>query len=1106
MANSKNTIQNIPLLGQLNLNTLKTEVKPFQGYNEKNSTVFGGELGPIYNKQKLVTYRDASEDKRVILNSKGKEYTLYEGGFTDPSGTNYTVERSLRTFKLDVPEECISSYLHVYNDGEILIEFYISTAYKIYYRLFQNTESLKLKDAFAELEKLEWIEGFSSSSLSNDLLNGDAYFAPQRMTFDATLQKEIQYPRILIAMWGQQIDYSNNNTFCSFQCVTFDFSDLENIQFLGATSALSAIGKLGCASSARVTYGYEYASKETSITITGRNNTSVSGNQTVLMTSADRHYIFQFMSFIGEAKLSDLALDLPEIIDLYINENTWQIDNSVTLSLSPDTIGNMFYETIDGYSFRYSVASFTETMTFPFCRGRNNELLFTYDNYYIGDLGHFDASSPHLIYFGLKGYLCLGFVLNNDNTIQRPYSLRLFDNMTSGHVSYKYDITFNLNQYTGIATYSSPISARKNESTGVWSDVGIESTSYFTDSDTFALVRGSISFEPTDIMNVNKINVLSGHDGEGFIPTPIGYNINYYASEFYKGSTNNNLWMQGKSIFYQSGNIMSVSYNGIPICEPNTIYNTTLSCTYYSGTYHQFDTGWYSYYYEKNAVPNILCNRYICRKSESKKAAVFDIESNSIVDYSIYLGYISTLFPVLYAGHSTCPVGNYKYVFPIVSNKISEVYISKYLTGAQFGAGYNVLYNLKNSNLTGYTPNQYIMTHSIHADSATARGEVLDYSKINSALQQQNGSLPRYAIDIFASFGNQVLTAEYVGELSYLSGTVYPINADDNIVLPISYDSTLIKGYANNDLIKNTISNHTYPLVYSNLSTPIYAYYQMSMLNTAEGSFTLQTNTYIFDSTYIYSVVYSGGMIANVQNAAYKANLEYLGSLPSRAIFYSSFNKALYQFTGDGIISKMLDASDIDEILYVGQNPATMSIWICTDKGILIISDNDMYRLEIIASNVYFYKNMASIIYEKDDKEVPEQIDIMRSDISLYDLGNEAEEIPVRLKTCFYGLGSELKANYDCWYIRLHSKNRKEGNLTMKINTITDKGFETEEKPEHIEPSKYDSNDMIYIKYQPKYQSAVAMQLELESDIPIYQVSLGVNTADAVTQTAKFNF
>ena len=103
-------------------------------------------------------------------------------------------------------------------------------------------------------------------------------------------------------------------------------------------------------------------------------------------------------------------------------------------------------------------------------------------------------------------------------------------------------------------------------------------------------------------------------------------------------------------------------------------------------------------------------------------------------------------------------------------------------------------------------------------------------------------------------------------------------------------------------------------------------------------------------------------------------------------------------------------------------------------------------------------------------------------------------------------MGSELKATFDCWYIRLHSETRENGKLKVKVNTITDTSFESEEKTFELQKSMYDDNDQIYIKYQPKYQSAVAIQLELESDVPIYQISLGVNQTDAITQQTKFNF
>ena len=81
MANAKNTIQNISLTGTLNLNTLKTDVKQFQGYNEKNSTVFGGELGPLWEMDipvPPVYYDDTNPPIGVPLNwTKDMQYPLF---------------------------------------------------------------------------------------------------------------------------------------------------------------------------------------------------------------------------------------------------------------------------------------------------------------------------------------------------------------------------------------------------------------------------------------------------------------------------------------------------------------------------------------------------------------------------------------------------------------------------------------------------------------------------------------------------------------------------------------------------------------------------------------------------------------------------------------------------------------------------------------------------------------------------------------------------------------------------------------------------------------------------------------------------------------------
>ena len=76
MANAKNTIQNIPLVGNLNLNTLKTDVSQFQGFNNKNSTMFGGELAPFYKTHNDYNNQFRSSNFMPIVTEDGQEYFM----------------------------------------------------------------------------------------------------------------------------------------------------------------------------------------------------------------------------------------------------------------------------------------------------------------------------------------------------------------------------------------------------------------------------------------------------------------------------------------------------------------------------------------------------------------------------------------------------------------------------------------------------------------------------------------------------------------------------------------------------------------------------------------------------------------------------------------------------------------------------------------------------------------------------------------------------------------------------------------------------------------------------------------------------------------------
>jgi hypothetical protein len=264
--------------------------------------------------------------------------------------------------------------------------------------------------------------------------------------------------------------------------------------------------------------------------------------------------------------------------------------------------------------------------------------------------------------------------------------------------------------------------------------------------------------------------------------------------------------------------------------------------------------------------------------------------------------------------------------------------------------------------------------------------------------------------------------------------------------------------------------------------------------------FSLQGQQYAVDDENIYTLSYNGGVIQNVNAVCYKKNMTFLGTLPTQAVFWSDFNKTFYAFTGDRILSRMFEASDINKIYYVGQNPSSLSLWICTDTGVYILSDKDMYKLDYVSKQVAFRPKTALIVTEGETINEVHAISLYLND------DEEADMIPVKLKTAYYGLGNEQKAVMDCWYLRLFDAKRTEGYVKVKVNTITDVTRHTEEKVYHVNPSDYDDNNIFYIRYQPKYQECVSMQLELETNLGIYSMALGVNTTDSATQVSKFNF
>ena len=539
-----------------------------------------------------------------------------------------------------------------------------------------------------------------------------------------------------------------------------------------------------------------------------------------------------------------------------------------------------------------------------------------------------------------------------------------------------------------------------------------------------------------------------------YIPCPVGV---------YKTSA---------SIYYQNGALISIGSYGEPIDECLNYGRNMVSVwkvnNVYSITYQKNNGTWYAYTVEPISQITDHIEDYLSRMVFGERY-IFIKNDSGLTIYDIN-------------AEETRPEKTIDWIMSTPPYTIMSVNV----TGAVYGAGVNAGYKINGSPFVGYLPNPFVVKEFPNASTQDITPNEIILPTAPSTVQ------------FYCSRGDTVQSATYVGKDPQYFGTIYPIDANGNVVLPVSLNAEIIPGYSNNDIVKE--SDAVYPLMYYNNNQKTFTYFLLSAIENMDNVFSLQGQQYSTDDNSIYAVSFSNGIVSNVTPVCYKKNMEFKGTLPTQAVFWSKFNKTFYAFTGDRILSKMFEASDINEIYYVGQNPASLSLWFCTDNGIYIISDTDMYRLDFISHYVTFQNKLALIVTDGETSKETHAI-------SLYlEEGEQGEMIPVKLKTAYYGLGSELKAVMDCWYIRVFDDNRSEGYVKVKVNTITDVSRHTDEKTYKINPSDYDENNIAYIRHQPKYQECVAMQLELESNIGIYSLALGVNTTDSITQVSKFNF
>ena len=334
---------------------------------------------------------------------------------------------------------------------------------------------------------------------------------------------------------------------------------------------------------------------------------------------------------------------------------------------------------------------------------------------------------------------------------------------------------------------------------------------------------------------------------------------------------------------------------------------------------------------------------------------------------------------------------------------------------------------------------------------------------------------------------------------------VYPISSDGNVRYNPNLFTLFLKSYNNKDMVIS--DGIAYKLIYYNNVVPVMAYYLLDGVEELLGAFVLQTSYYGVSESRLYQMNYSNGV--GVEVVADITGLEYLGALPSQALFWSAQNRAIYSFRGDCIMSLMQYANEITSIYGKWYNPATQELFLDTNIGILVFSDLGTYCLEwTLETNT---KSVSDIFFFKDKFLVNLVNDTSHTYYYSYNKLEGYASNKIYIVTKYYGNGL-VPITINNVYIRLYNQatQNAEGTIVFKGHTITDIGTETDTKTINIggeNGEAWDSlTDTMLVKYTPQYNRGLGFALEVETTFPIIDIKFDYVENGAIeSQVAHIN-
>jgi hypothetical protein len=271
----------------------------------------------------------------------------------------------------------------------------------------------------------------------------------------------------------------------------------------------------------------------------------------------------------------------------------------------------------------------------------------------------------------------------------------------------------------------------------------------------------------------------------------------------------------------------------------------------------------------------------------------------------------------------------------------------------------------------------------------------------------------------------------------------------------------------------------------------IMSFYMTSGIPDVEHSFIIQGQYYGIIDKNIYVFDYNNGIVNDIIFIVSAENLTFVGNSPYEALFFSKTNRCLYSFTGANVLNYKQFVDKISEVKSYLYNPATQTIFLFTDIGVLFYSLFGQFLLEYTDITDCFLLNNGIVLGNNSENY---------RYIKYYLDENDEDYIKqnIKLETCFYGMNNQTVTINDCLYFRLFSEEHEEGELKVSATTLSLEGRKTEETTFKIKASDWDKiTHTIYLRYQPKEQRGLGVSFSIDSPFKIAAMSVG-SQADSI--------